>query len=289
MAQGLQSAPVALKIILSVGVPSALAIGIGIALAFIKRITLLTLLLYVCNAIITVIIFQTLPDFVRAGGPLVAVLIFIFIILVTYMIERFLTLNRSKGKKPNAEFMANFMGHLAEKNFDAAISTCDSQGGAAANVFKGGLQQLVKGTGQGAIIVQNPAEIRRRFEEGLARETPLLERNLIILTTVASIATMVGLLGTTIGMIRAFQAMAHAGAPDAIQLARGISEALFNTAGGLANAILGIIANNYFVNNVDRFSYEINEAVYDTVNVLEKFSEKSDMVIDIIKSTYKTP
>jgi biopolymer transport protein ExbB len=81
---------------------------------------------------------------------------------------------------------------------------------------------------------------------------------------------MIGLLGTTIGMIRAFQAMAHTGAPDAIQLARGISEALFNTAGGLANAILGIVGYNFFVNRVDRFSYEINEAVYDTLDVLER-------------------
>jgi biopolymer transport protein ExbB len=75
-------------------------------------------------------------------------------------------------------------------------------------------------------------------------------------------------------MIRAFQAMAHAGAPDAIQLAKGVSEALFNTAGGLANAILGIIANNVFVNSVDRFSYEISEVVYDTTDVLEKTGQK---------------
>jgi biopolymer transport protein ExbB len=75
-------------------------------------------------------------------------------------------------------------------------------------------------------------------------------------------------------MIRAFQAMAHAGAPDAIQLATGISEALFNTAGGLLNAIIGIIFNNFFVNRVDRFTYEINEAVYDTVDVLERSAEK---------------
>jgi biopolymer transport protein ExbB len=68
--------------------------------------------------------------------------------------------------------------------------------------------------------------------------------------------------------------MAHAGAPDAIMLARGISEALFNTAGGLGNAIIGIVANNYFVNRVDRFTYEINEAVYDTIDVLERSVEK---------------
>lgn len=266
----LNNAPVAVKLIISLGIPAALAIGLGIALAFVKRVGLLTLLLYIANFIITFIIFQTLPDFVRASGPLVGVLIFIFILLVTYIIERFFTLSRAKGKTPMNEFMRKYMKPLADKDFDQAMAVCDAQGGTAATILKGSLQQVVQGSGKNATITKNASEIRRTFEETTSRETPLLERNLIALTTIASIATMVGLLGTTVGMIRAFQAMAHAGAPDAIQLARGISEALFNTAGGLANAILGIIANNYFVNRVDRFTYEINEAVYDTLDVLER-------------------
>lgn len=266
----LNNAPVAVKLILSLGIPAALAIGLGIAMAVVKRVGLLTLLLYIADFIITVIIFQTLPDFVRAGGPLVGVLIFIFILLVTYIIERFFTLARAKGKGSMNEFMRKYMKHLTDKDFDQAMAVCDTQGGTAATILKGSLQQVVQGSGKNATINKNPSEIRRTFEETTSRETPLLERNLIALTTIASIATMVGLLGTTVGMIRAFQAMAHSGAPDAIQLARGISEALFNTAGGLANAILGIIANNYFVNRVDRFTYEINEAVYDTLDVLER-------------------
>jgi len=266
----LQNASVAVKLILSIGIPAALAIGLGIALAFVKRVGLITLILYICNLIVAFIIFQTLPEFVRAGGPIVGALIYVFILLVTYLIERFLTLSRAKGKAPMNVFMRTYMKHLDEKNFDQAMAACDAQGGTAATILKSGLEQVVQGSGKAATINRPPAEIRRIFEESSSRETPLLERNLIALTTIASIATMLGLLGTTVGMIRAFQAMAHAGAPDAIQLARGISEALFNTAGGLANAILGIVANNYFVNRVDRFTYEINEAVYDTLDVLER-------------------
>ena len=271
---GLQNAPVVVKLIVSFGVPAILAIVLGIALAFVRKVGLLTLILYVCNAIICYIIFQMLPEFVRAGGPLVGVLLYVFILLITYMIERFFTLTRSKGRVGMDEFMHTYMTHISEKSFDAAIADCDVQGGSAANILKASLQEVVKGSGDKATILKSPAETRRIFEDAIARETPLLERNLIALTTIASIATMIGLLGTTIGMIRAFQAMAHAGAPDAIQLARGISEALFNTAGGLANAILGIIANNYFVNRVDRFTYEINEAVYDTMDILERFEKK---------------
>jgi biopolymer transport protein ExbB len=272
--EGLRSAPVAAKLILSLGIPAALAIGVGIALAFVKKVGLLTLLLYVCNLIITFIIFQVLPDFVRAGGPLVGALIFVFILLITYIVERFFTLYRSKGKGSMQEFSRSYMHHIGEKNFDAALVDCDAQGGSAATILKGAIQQVVRGSGDKAVILKTPLEIRRIFEEAVSRETPLLERNLIAITTIASIATMIGLLGTTIGMIRAFQAMAHAGAPDAIMLATGISEALFNTAGGLSNAIVGIVANNYFVNRVDRFTYEINEAVYDTVDVFERSLEK---------------
>ena len=69
-------------------------------------------------------------------------------------------------------------------------------------------------------------------------------------------------------MIRAFQAMSHAGAPDAIQLSIGISEALVNTAGGLIAAITGIIAYNFFVNKVDNFTYMIDEATSSIIQIL---------------------
>ena len=112
-------------------------------------------------------------------------------------------------------------------------------------------------------------EVQRAVEEASMLETPLLEKNLIALSTIASIATMVGLLGTVIGMIRAFAAMARAGAPDAIQLAIGISEALVNTAGGLITAIMGIVAYNYFVNKVDNFNYSVDEASYNVIQILK--------------------
>jgi biopolymer transport protein ExbB len=80
---------------------------------------------------------------------------------------------------------------------------------------------------------------------------------------------MVGLLGTTIGMIRAFKALAQAGSPDAISLATGISEALINTAGGLFAAILGIVFYNLFVNKVDNFTFQIDEANYNVMQLLK--------------------
>jgi len=80
---------------------------------------------------------------------------------------------------------------------------------------------------------------------------------------------MVGLLGTTVGMIRAFAALAHSGAPDAIALATGISEALINTAGGLIVAIIGIVSYNFFVNKVDNFTFQVDEASYNVIQILK--------------------
>jgi biopolymer transport protein ExbB len=97
---------------------------------------------------------------------------------------------------------------------------------------------------------------------------PLLVRNLIALWTSASISTMVGLLGTVLGMIRSFAALGHTGAVDASKLAVGISEALINTAGGLICAIAGIVAYNVFVTRVDGFNYMMDEASYEAVQLL---------------------
>jgi biopolymer transport protein ExbB len=115
-------------------------------------------------------------------------------------------------------------------------------------------------------------EVQTAIEQAMMLEVPLLEKNLIALSTIASIATMVGLLGTTIGMIRAFRALAHAGAPDAVQLSIGISEALINTAGGLFAAIVGIVAYNFFTTKVDNFTYMIDEASY---SIVQSLAEKA--------------
>ena len=80
---------------------------------------------------------------------------------------------------------------------------------------------------------------------------------------------MLGLLGTTIGMIRSFHAMSRAGAPDATQLALGISEALVNTALGLTTAIIATVLYNYFTTKVDTFNNRVEETSYEILQLLE--------------------
>jgi biopolymer transport protein ExbB len=265
--------PMAVKVLVMYVVPIALALGLGIAMAFTKRLALVTLFLYLVGLIISVMIFFTLPDFIRAGGPLVITLILLLILLVTYTIERLFTLKRSRGRASVQSFMREFREQLRSGDLMGAISTCNNQGGATANILRAGLERFMQTAQERLTMDKRITETQRAIEEANMLEAPLLERNLVVLTTIASVATMVGLLGTTIGMIRAFQAMAHAGAPDAVQLAVGISEALINTAGGLLNGIGGIVANNYFQNKVDQMNYQTDEASYEMVQMLTNLKQ----------------
>jgi len=155
-------------------------------------------------------------------------------------------------------------------DIDTALAACDKQRGSCANVLRAGLEKYKMVVEEGDVKGQKELmeSIQHSIEEATMLEVPMLEKNLSMMSTIASIGTMVGLLGTVIGMIRAFQAMGRAGAPDAIQLAIGISEALINTAGGLVAGIGGIVAYNFFVTKIDNFTYMIDEASYSIVQSL---------------------
>ncbi len=207
---------------------------------------------------------------VYTGGVVVPILLTLTLMNITIVFERTFSLKKATGRASITTFLKNMQGNLMSGKIDEAIKACDMQRGSAANIIRTGLERY-------KTIVQDTkldpekrmAETQRAIEEATSLETPLLERNLIALSTIASTATMFGLLGTTIGMIRAFTALAAAGgAPDAIQLSIGISEALVNTALGLFAAIIGIIAYNFFVTKVDNFTYMIDEASYNVVQIL---------------------
>jgi biopolymer transport protein ExbB len=112
---------------------------------------------------------------------------------------------------------------------------------------------------------QKVLAIQKEIEESTALELPMLEKNLVIISTIASIATLTGLLGTVFGMIRAFAALAQAGTPDAVALANGISEALINTALGIGTSALAIVAYNYFTSKIDELTYSIDEAGFSII------------------------
>lgn len=208
-------------------------------------------------------------EFIYKGGPLVIVLMLLIMLDITFIVERGLSLNKAQGRGAVVNFLHKVQRSLMDNDVDTALTACNEQRGSMANIIRAGLERYQRvNQKEGSDTDKVAKETQRAIDIATKLEIPLLEKNLLALATIASIATMVGLLGTTIGMIRAFRALAHAGAPDAVQLSIGISEALINTAGGLVGAIVGIVFYNYFVNKVDRFTYMIDEASYSVVEIL---------------------
>lgn len=204
----------------------------------------------------------------REAGPLVATLIMLVILQTAFIIERSWSLKKAQGRGSLPDFLNAVRKRLHTGDIEGAIKLCGQQRGSAANVIRAGLERYLSARAEGATKEKIVAETQAAIQEANGLEVPLLERNLIALSTIASIGTMVGLLGTTVGMIRAFAALGHTGSVDATKLAIGISEALINTAGGLFCAIAGIVAYNVFVTRVDAFNYMMDEASYEAVQLL---------------------
>ncbi|MBI4364303.1 MAG: MotA/TolQ/ExbB proton channel family protein [Candidatus Latescibacteria bacterium] len=217
---------------------------------------------------ISIVVFMFLPEYIKKGGPLVALLIMLSIMSVTLTFERLFTLNRARGKDPLPAFMRNVRKKIDSMDIEGAADLCAKQRGSLANVLRAGLDRYAVVRTVNLDVKQRMEEVQKAMEEANMLEVPLLERNLIALATIASIATMVGLLGTTIGMIRSFAALGQTGSVDAVKLAIGISEALINTAGGLAVAIFSIVLYNVFVTMIDNFNYMMDEASLEVVEVL---------------------
>jgi len=196
------------------------------------------------------------------GGIIVPVLIGCFLTVLTFVIERFLTVQKAAGSGSVAEFVRTVQFHLANKEVDKAIAACDKQKGSVGNVMKAGLKKYKEMiTNTELVTEQKVLNIQKEVEEATALELPMLEKNLVFLSTIASVATLLGLLGTVMGMIKSFSALGDEGGGDAArELSKGISEALFNTALGIGTSAVAIIMYNVFTTRIDAITYGIDES-----------------------------
>lgn len=127
-------------------------------------------------------------------------------------VERFIAINRSKGKKALLGFVRTIKKDLEDGNLDAAQKACKEQQGSVANVVNAALTRYAD--------VENRADqtkeqkmviIQKEIEESTALELPSMEQNLPVIATISTLGTLFGLLGTVLGMIRSFAALANAG------------------------------------------------------------------------------
>jgi biopolymer transport protein ExbB len=197
------------------------------------------------------------------GGIIVPILLGTFLTMLTFVIERFLTISKATGTGSNADFIRKVQYNLANKNVDAALAECDKQMGSVGNVMKAGLHCYKEMINNHELTTeQKVLAIQKEVEEATALELPMLEKNLVFLSTIASVATLLGLLGTVLGMIRSFSALGEGegGGDAASKLSVGISEALYNTALGIGTSAFAIIFYNIFTTKIDGITYGIDES-----------------------------
>ena len=199
------------------------------------------------------------------GGVIVPILVAVNLIIIIFSVERFITLSMAAGRGKTNSFVNKIKSLLASKDIASAKAECDKQKGSLANVVRAGLEKYDAMNVETNMTKEQKVEsLKKELEEATSLELPMLSKNLVIISTCASIATLIGLIGTVMGMIRSFAAMSQ-GAPDTAQLATGISEALINTFFGIAGSTIAIIMYNFFSTKIDSMTYSIDEASFTIV------------------------
>ena len=196
------------------------------------------------------------------GGFIVPVLQTLFLTVIVLSIERAFALVQAKGKGNVVKFVKNVKAALDANDTQKARELCVKQKGCVASVIYstlGKYEEMEKDTTLAKD--QKLMNIQKELDEATALEMPSLQQNLVVIATMTTLGTLVGLLGTVIGMIRAFAALSNAGAPDSVALSAGISEALINTAFGIATGAMAVISYNFFSSKIDKLTYSIDEVV----------------------------
>ncbi len=203
---------------------------------------------------------------VYRGGYLVPLVMSYVLMVIVFSIERFIVIGKAAGTASVDAFVRKVQGFLTAGNIDAASAECDKQKGSVANVIKSGLKKYREMEVDTTLDVdQKTLAIQKDIEEATALEMPMLEQNLTIIATLVSIGTLTGLLGTVIGMIKAFHELAGSGANTAA-LSAAISEALVNTALGIGTSALSIVMYNVFTSKIDGLTYAIDETGFSIVS-----------------------
>ncbi|MCH5327383.1 MAG: MotA/TolQ/ExbB proton channel family protein [Coprobacter sp.] len=200
------------------------------------------------------------------GGVIVPVLQTLLLTVFVLSIERAFAIGSAYGKGNLTKFVQNIKAALAESDIKKAQDLCEKQGGSVANVVTSVLNKYVEMEGNTELAKeQKLSYIQKEVEEATALELPTLEQNLAVVATMTTLGTLVGLLGTVLGMIKSFQALATTGAPDSVALSTGISEALVNTAFGIATGAFAVISYNFFTSKIDKITYCIDEVGFTIV------------------------
>jgi biopolymer transport protein ExbB len=198
----------------------------------------------------------------QQGGLVMYPILACSIIFVAILIERLFHLHRAQIN--TGEFIAGIRTIIKKRNMAEAISICEETPGPVAHVIQAGLVKHDR----------PKAEIKEAIDDAALHEVPRLEKNLVVLATIAHIAPLLGLFGTVLGMIDVFRTIESLrGSVQPGRLAGGIGEALITTAAGLAVAIPVFIAYNYLVSRVGALVWDMERSATEVVDLLTQVDE----------------
>ena len=204
---------------------------------------------------------KSLLNVIGSGGPLMIPIALCSFILVVFAFERFISLR--KGRVLPGPFTRRFLEQLEEGSLDqdSAVELCEKNGSPVAKVFKAGVEKW----GRPSVEVEQAV-----LDEG-ERQSNHLRRYLRLINGVATVCPLLGLLGTVLGMIHAFDAISTVDSSlvdPKVMIATGISQALLTTAAGMSVAIPALITYMFFSSRVDRRVMEIDSLGMKVVRVI---------------------
>lgn len=207
---------------------------------------------------------------VHKGGFIVPFLIAQLIIAITVSIERFISISKAQGSGLGA-YINKLRGQIGAGQIDQAIVDAKKHKSSLSNVMLAGLEKFKEVESDDNISGEDKVNlIQKDLAEATSLELPMLQRNLIVISTLVSVATLVGLIGTVSGMIKAFSALASSGTPDAAALSAGISEALICTMLGITTSVIAIIMYSYFSTTIENLTNKIEESGFALVKSMAK-------------------
>ncbi len=204
-----------------------------------------------------------LAELFKQGGPLMWAILASSVVGVGVFFERLWSLQR--GKVIPRAFVDRIRAMVAKRKTAEALLLCEENGSSIAMLMAAALRAFR--------LQKNRAEIKEQVEEVGNREVAAMDRNVEIVGTVASVAPLLGLLGTVIGMILVFKDFVEsykAGLVGPDMFAAGIWQALITTAFGLMVAIPMLVAYKFLQGRNDRLIVEMEEDAMGVLDLLEE-------------------
>ncbi len=207
---------------------------------------------------------MTLWDTIKSGGFVMIVLCVLSVVATAFIVYNFFTLS-SKNLVPK-DFSESLIEKLETKKTTTAKSLCKENNNIISRVASAGLEKIVKG----------PTAAREAMENVTRKEIGNLWQNISYLADIAAIAPLIGLLGTVLGMIQAFNVIAFQSAVvKPLLLAGGVSKAMVTTAGGLVVAIPVMLFYSYFRGRVQDITNMVETYSTDVIKTVEELGVKN--------------